>query len=122
MNPLVTFWLLQQTGNASCAYYERLLESGVSIHLFNQGLLHVKSMTIDDSLAFLGSSNFDIRSFALNFEINMIFYGTETTDKLRRIQQEYLENSQQLSLTQWQQGPRYQKIMQNIIKLLSPVL
>ncbi len=109
-------------GNASRAYYERLLKSGVSIHLFNQGLLHVKSMSIDDSLAFLGSSNFDIRSFALNFEINMIFYGTEVADKLCRIQQGFLENSRQLNIAQWQQRPRYKKFIQNIAKLLSPVL
>lgn len=59
-------------GNAARAYYERVLKSGASIYLFDQGLLHAKSMTIDDTLAFLGSSNFDIRSFALNFEINVI--------------------------------------------------
>jgi len=53
--------------NAARAYYERVLKCGASIYLFDQGLLHAKSMTIDDSLAFLGSSNFDIRSFALNF-------------------------------------------------------
>jgi len=109
-------------GNASRAYYERLLKSGVSVHLFNQGLLHVKSMSIDDSLAFLGSSNFDIRSFALNFEINMIFYGTEVAGELCRIQQGFLENSQQLDLSRWQQRPRRKKFIQNVAKLLSPVL
>jgi len=109
-------------GNASQAYYERLLKSGVSVHLFNQGLLHVKSMSIDDSLAFVGSSNFDIRSFALNFEINMIFYGTEVAGELYRIQQGFLENSQQLDLSHWQQRPRRQKFIQNVAKLLSPVL
>jgi len=120
ITPLISDQIL--VGNASRAYYERLLKSGVNIHLFNQGLLHVKSMTIDDSLAFIGSSNFDIRSFALNFEINMIFYGNEVTHKLQRIQKGFVKNSQPLSLTQWQQRPRYQKIMQNVIKLLSPVL
>ena len=109
-------------GNAARAYYERLLESGVDIYLFKSGLLHVKSMTIDDSLAFIGSSNFDIRSFSLNFEINVIFYGTEVAEKLRQLQQGFLENSQQLTLQQWQQRPRHQRIMQNVIKLLSPVL
>ncbi|MBL1432882.1 MAG: cardiolipin synthase, partial [Gammaproteobacteria bacterium] len=109
-------------GNAARAYYERLLESGVDIYLFKSGLLHVKSMTIDDSLAFIGSSNFDIRSFSLNFEINVIFYGTEVAEKLRQLQQGLLENSQQLTLQQWQQRPRHQRIMQNVIKLLSPVL
>jgi len=109
-------------GNATRAYYQRMLKSGVRIYLFNQGLMHAKSMTIDDSLAFIGSSNFDIRSFALNFEINMIFYGSQVAVKLRLRQDEFIESSQLLALSEWQQRPRYQRIMQNIIKLLSPVL
>jgi len=109
-------------GNAARAYYERLLKNGVSIYLFDKGLLHAKTMTIDDSLAFLGSSNFDIRSFALNFEINMIFYGTQIAGKLRQRQEWFRTNSQQLTLSQWQQRPRYQRVIQNIIKLLSPLL
>ena len=109
-------------GNAARAYYERVLKSGASIYLFDQGLLHAKSMTIDDSLAFLGSSNFDIRSFALNLEINVIFYGVEVVDKLRKQQEWFRGNARPLSIAEWQQRPRYQRIAQNIIKLLSPVL
>ncbi|GMT41110.1 MAG: cardiolipin synthase A [bacterium] len=109
-------------GNAARGYYERLLKSGVTIYLFNKGLLHAKSMTIDDSLAFLGSSNFDIRSFALNFEINMIFYDTRFAESLRQQQDWYRARSQRLVLAEWQQRSRYQKTMQNVIKLLSPLL
>ncbi|NOZ37808.1 MAG: cardiolipin synthase [Gammaproteobacteria bacterium] len=109
-------------GNAARGYYERLLKSGVTIYLFNKGLLHAKSMTIDNSLAFLGSSNFDIRSFALNFEINMIIYDDEFAASLRRQQNWYRKHSDRLLLAQWQQRPCYQRIMQNIIKLLSPLL
>ena len=109
-------------GNAARGYYEGLLTMGVRISLFDQGLLHAKSMTIDDSVAFLGSSNFDIRSFALNFEINMIVYDAGFATELRRQQNWYHRHSRKLTLAQWQQRPRYQKIMQNIIKLLSPLL
>lgn len=109
-------------GNAARGYYERLLKNGVAIYLFNKGLLHAKSMTIDDSLAFLGSSNFDIRSFELNFEINMIIYDARFTKSLRQQQDWYRACSQRLVLAQWQQRPRYQKVMQNITKLLSPLL
>ncbi len=109
-------------GNAAQGYYERLLKSGVSIYRFSKGLVHAKSMTIDDSLAFLGSSNFDIRSFALNFEINMIFYDAGFTGSLRQQQDWYRAHSRQLTLAQWQLRPRYQRITQNIIKLLSPLL
>ena len=109
-------------GNAARAYYERLLRSGVRIYLFGEGLLHAKSMTIDDTLAFLGSSNFDIRSFALNFEINMIFYGAGVTDMLTRQQAGFRSHSEQLTLAQWQKRPHHQRVMQNIVKLLSPLL
>lgn len=109
-------------GNAARGYYERLLKSGITILLFHEGLLHAKSMTIDDTLAFLGSSNYDIRSFALNFEINMIFYDDEVAAVLRQQQDWYRAHSQRLTLAQWQQRPRYQKYTQNIIKLLSPLL
>ena len=107
---------------ASHSYFERLLKVGVAIYLFEPGLLHAKSMTIDESLAFIGSSNFDIRSFALNFEINMIFYGEEFAGKLYRTQQVFIEQSKQLSLAQWQQRSRHQRVVQSLSKLLSPVL
>ena len=109
-------------GNAARGYYERLLKSGVTIYLFKEGLVHAKSITIDDSLSFLGSSNFDIRSFALNFEINMIVYDTGFSEALRKQQDWYRVHSRQLTLAQWQQRPRYQRTLQNIIKLLSPLL
>ena len=109
-------------GIAACAYYEQLLSRGVNIYLFHEGLLHAKSMTIDDSIAFLGSSNFDIRSFALNFEINMIFYGVEFAEKLREQQAFFRENAEPLSLDKWQKRPAYKRVMQNVFQLLSPVL
>ncbi len=107
---------------AACAFYEQLLESGVNVYLFHEGLLHAKSMTIDDSVAFLGSSNFDIRSFRLNFEINMIFYGSGFPEKLSRQQTVFRERSEKLSLEIWQDRPLYQQVTENVLKLLSPLL
>lgn len=109
-------------GNAARGYYERLLKSGVTIHLFVDGLLHAKSITIDESLAFLGSSNFDIRSFALNFEINMIFYDAGVARALRQQQGWYRDHSRRLTLEEWRRRPGYQRLMQNVIKLMSPLL
>lgn len=109
-------------GNAARGYYDRLLENGITVHLFTGGLLHAKSITIDDTLAFLGSSNFDIRSFALNFEINMIFYDTGVARSLRQQQGWYRDRSRQLVLEEWRQRPRYQRVLQNIVKLMSPLL
>ena len=109
-------------GAASRAYYDDVLEMGVKLHLYDQGLLHAKTMSVDDTVAFIGSSNFDIRSFALNFEINMLFYGPEAAAKLRAQQKQYIAESQPLTLDEWNRRPAVKKAFQNIAKLLSPLL
>ncbi|MHC4281064.1 MAG: cardiolipin synthase [Planctomycetota bacterium] len=107
---------------AGQAYFEELLEAGVRIFAYDNGLLHAKTITIDDSIAFLGSSNFDIRSFSLNFEINLLLYGREATRGLREHQMEYLHNSHAIELSDWQKRGPFKRISQDVAKLFSPLL
>jgi len=107
---------------AGQAYFEELLEAGVRIFAYDNGLLHAKTITIDDSIAFLGSSNFDIRSFSLNFEINLLLYGREATRGLRERQMEYLHNSHAIELSDWQKRGPFKRISQDVAKLFSPLL
>lgn len=109
-------------GAASRAYYEDLLRVGVKVHLFDDGLLHAKTMSVDDSVALVGSSNFDIRSFELNFEISLLFYGADVTGYLRHLQKCYMADSRQLTPEQWTDRPRLHRIWENIARLLSPLL
>ncbi len=109
-------------GAAGESYYTELLEAGVEVYLHTDGLLHTKAMSIDDAIAFVGSSNFDIRSFALNFEINMLLYGSLVTQALRAKQRAYIENSVRLCAEQWQRRPVARKVFQTIARLLSPLL
>jgi cardiolipin synthase A/B len=109
-------------GAASKAYYGELLDAGVHIYEYQPGLLHSKSMRIDDSLAFIGTSNFDIRSFTLNFEINMVFYGSGLIDHLKTVQEKYRSNAIQLTRETWHAQPRIRTFARNVAKLLSPLL
>ncbi len=109
-------------GYAARGYFERLLKVGVKIYHYRKGVLHTKSMTIDNALAFVGSSNFDIRSFALNFEINLIFYQPEFAQELYQHQQNYKQDSNQITLQEWLQRPWFKRVLQNITRLLSPLL
>src|SRR5262249_6710679 len=54
---------------AQQSYYEELLEAGVQIHLYRKNCLHAKHLSVDSAVAVIGSSNLDIRSFALNAEV-----------------------------------------------------
>jgi cardiolipin synthase len=109
-------------GNAAKAYYGRLLDLGVSLHLYQPGILHAKTMTVDGHLAFFGSSNFDIRSFSLNFELNMILYGEKETGSLLEIQEKYLGLSRRFEAQEWARIPPWEKAFQGMAKLLSPIL
>ena len=109
-------------GNAARAYFEDLLNWGVKIYRYTGGLLHAKSMSIDDQFCFFGSSNFDIRSFSLNFEMDLVFYGAEETDELRGHQQAYIEQSELLTIEKWQARPMARRMMENVAKLFSPLL
>jgi len=107
---------------ASRSYYEELLEAGVRVHRFTEGLLHAKTITVDDSFAMVGSANFDIRSFHLNFEINLLLYGSEVTAQLRFMQQHYIDGSYQLDPVAWSTRPRHRVMLEDAARLLSPLL
>lgn len=107
---------------AGRAYFEELLESGVSVHLYQEGLLHAKTITVDDSFALLGSSNLDIRSFYLNFELNVLMYGRQITHDLRYAQLRYLGRSRRVEAETWRNRPLLQRYAESAVALLSPLL
>ncbi|PIE55222.1 MAG: cardiolipin synthase [Dethiosulfovibrio peptidovorans] len=109
-------------GHAARSYYEELLNMGVEIHQFQHGLLHAKTMTVDGKLTFFGSSNFDIRSFALNFEINLVFYGEEETQSLLRAQEFFLSRSVQLTSQRWEGRRWIFRPLEGAARILSPLL
>ncbi len=107
---------------AGRAYFESLLEAGVEIYRFRPGLLHAKTMTVDDSFSLIGSSNFDVRSFFLNFEVNLICYGASITAELRFLQRSYIQAAERLTWETWTRRPAYQRLGEDAAKLLSPLL
>lgn len=83
-NPLVTL--------AARSYFDDLARAGVRVYEFPR-MLHTKALLVDDATAILGSSNFDHRSFRLNFELSVLFEDTGVTDRLARVLYGYLADS-----------------------------
>jgi cardiolipin synthase len=107
---------------ASSAAIGVLLEAGVRIAQFGGGLLHTKSVSIDGTHCLFGSVNLDPRSLRLNFEIVLAMYDSEFTGKLRALQQQYLDQSMLLDLTAYNQRPWTKQVVENIARLLAPLL
>ena len=107
---------------AQASYYDRLLARGVRVHRFRDYLLHAKNVCIDDSLAILGSSNVDIRSFQLNEEISVLLFDPASIARLREVQRGYLAGSDELVRAEWRRRGRMRKLAENVAALVSPLL
>lgn len=107
---------------AGRAFFDRLLENGVRISLYDDGMLHSKTMVIDDDFAMIGSANMDIRSFMLNFELTLLLYGREICSALSAKQEAYIARSTALNLENWRARPVTRQYLENACALLSPLL
>jgi len=96
------------------AHYEPLLESGVRIHRYRTRFLHAKHLSFDGAAAIIGSSNIDIRSFALNEEISLLVYDPEVVARLRVVQERYLAESDPLTLEEWRRRPLVRKLAESL--------
>lgn len=109
-------------GAASRSYYADLLSAGVRVHEFVGGLLHTKSLTIDEEVSLIGSANLDRRSFDLNYENNVLFYDPALTKALRHRQQEYLDQSNVVTAEEVAAWPIRRRLFNNAVAMLGPVL
>lgn len=107
---------------AGRAYFGRLLRAGVRVYQHTHGMLHTKSMTVDDSFAIVGSGNIDLRSFYLDFELNLLLVGAPVTCEVRAVQARYIEQSVEVDPVTWAQRPWWRWIPEHAAKLLSPLL
>jgi cardiolipin synthase len=61
----------------------------------------------------------DIRSFELNLEITLVCYDTGVVSDLQGVAADYLCNSHELHLEDWQKRPRLVKLFDNLARLTS---
>lgn len=108
--------------HASHSYFAGLLEAGVSIYTYRAGLLHTKAIIVDESLAFFGTVNLDLRSLWLNFEMTMIIYDRATVCDLSRLLAEYREDAEKLSAELWRKRSAVSRFFENITHLFSPLI
>jgi cardiolipin synthase len=107
---------------AQRSYYDELLGSGVRICRYGKRFLHAKHVTIDDRIAWIGSSNLDVRSFALNAEIVVLLYDAGVCASLAREQARYLRDGQMLDPAGWSKRQAVVKVAENLARLLGPLL
>ncbi len=106
----------------SRSYYTELMTAGVRIFLYKKGFIHAKTMVVDGIIAKIGTANFDMRSFDMNFEVNAIIYDRQVANELKMHFQLDLLDAEELRLSEWVRRPRMQKFKERVARLFSPLL
>jgi cardiolipin synthase len=104
--------------HAQRSYYDALLEAGVRIFRYPAPyVLHSKHFTIDDDVAVVGSSNMDMRSFALNYEVSLMLLGPEVVKRMRAVEDDYRALSSELTRDEWSGRSRGSRYVDNVMRL-----
>ena len=106
--------------HAQRSYYEALLSAGVRIWLYPEPfVLHAKHLCVDEHVSVVGSSNMDMRSFALNYEVVMMLTGPEIVRRVAAVHDDYRRRSTELTLDAWQGRRRTAAYVDNVMRLTS---
>jgi len=104
------------------SYYNELLSVGIEIYRYQKGFMHAKTIVFDGQLAMVGTSNMDIRSFDLNFEVNAIVYDKEIAEKLQETFYDDLKDSVRVDTLDWENRTAIRKLTEKAFRLISPLL
>ncbi|MDK2917752.1 MAG: cardiolipin synthase [Candidatus Petromonas sp.] len=112
---LLVFW-------ASRSNIEELLEAGVEIYTYEKGFIHSKVLLVDGIGASIGTANLDMRSLKINFEVNAFIYDSDVVERLEYDFKNDLKESKKINLEEHLQRGIYQKFIESLGRLLSPLL
>lgn len=107
---------------ASMSYLGELLEAGVRVYQYEKGFIHAKVLTIDGTVASVGSANMDIRSFDLNFEVNAFMYDKGITKRLEEDFKNDLHSSVEITKEWYHRRKWWFKVHEAVARLISPML
>ncbi|MFW7526073.1 cardiolipin synthase [Vibrio ostreicida] len=107
---------------ASRAFYTELMEAGVKIYEFYGGLLHTKSVVIDQQFCLVGTVNMDMRSLWLNSELTLAVDDEVFTKQMFQLQKKYMETAHLVNLSQWNKRSMYSRFLERVFYLFNPLL
>lgn len=102
-------------------YWQDMLDAGVTVLQYQPGMMHAKMLLVDDRLASVGSTNLDVRSVALNFEANIIFYSRKEREEIEQLFEEAFERCTAVG-EEYRKRPVAVHIAEDLARLFSPLL
>lgn len=107
---------------ATYSYMGQLLQAGANCYTYDNGFLHSKGIIVDGEIFCYGTANMDIRSFALNFEVNAVVYSREKAEEMERIFREDLKDCTRITRDLYAARKLKIRFKEQVCRLMSPLL
>ena len=109
-------------GWAANTFIADVMKAGVRVFLHDTAYLHAKTVSIDSEICSIGSANFDIRSFSINYELNAIIYSESFTRELEAAFERDLAKCSEFTLEEYRARPTLSRFRDSTARLFSPLL
>lgn len=108
---------------ATYSYVGELLRSGGRVFIYDDGFLHAKTMVVDGEVGTVGSTNFDNRSFRLNFETNAFIFDRDFAKEMEEAFESDLSlHGHELTYEAYKKRGIIIKFKEAVSRLLSDIL
>lgn len=107
---------------ATYSYIGDLVMAGAKCYTYDNGFLHAKGMIVDGEVFCYGTANLDIRSFALNFEVNAVVYDERKAAEMEGCFVEDLRYCSRISKDRYAARSFVIRLKEQVCRLLSPLL
>ena len=111
----LVFWVTQ-------SYYDLLVKAGVKIYEFTPGFIHAKSVVMDDSVATVGTINFDYRSLYLHFECGVWMHKMDCIPEIKQDFLNTMEQCTEITAVSLQKTLGIKKFIQRVLRLFAPLM
>jgi cardiolipin synthase len=104
------------------SYVGSLLDAGVRAYTYDRGFVHAKVCVVDSRVCSVGTANWDVRSFKLNFETNAFVYDRALCEELTHAFDRDLAFSSEMTIERYMDQGRMVRFKESVSRLLTPLL
>ena len=107
---------------AANTYALDVARAGVKVHHYQSGYLHSKTVCVDGEVSSIGSANWDIRSFSINYELTAVIYDRGVAQQLVAAFHDDLAECAAFEVAEYQSRNRLLRFRDSVARLASPIL
>ena len=107
---------------ATYSYIGDMIRAGAKCYTYDNGFIHTKGLISDGKVMSYGTANMDVRSFSLNFEVNVTVYDPEVTARMQEIFLKDLASCTEITSYIYGRRKWPVRVKEQICRLFSPIL